>query len=51
MSWLRDNLGLSQAEAIALGQRLIEEKWIHHVTDDHQFKNEYLFYRFYMDEK
>ena len=51
VSWLQDNFGLSQTDAIALGQRLIEEKWIHHVTDDHQFKDEDLFYRFYRDEE
>ena len=50
VSWLMDNLQLSQTEAVALGQRLINEKWIHHVTDDHPFKNDDLFYRFYWDE-
>ncbi|MEA5616446.1 hypothetical protein VB711_01125 [Cronbergia sp. UHCC 0137] len=49
--WLMESLQLSQENAIRLGQRLIDEKWIHHVTDDHSFKNEYLFYRFYWDEK
>ena len=51
VSWLTDNLGISKQEAIALGQKLIDKKWIHHVTDDHQFKDEALFYRFYWDEK
>lgn len=50
VTWFAKHLGLSIEEAIALGQRLIDEKWIHHVTDDHQFENDFLFYRFYWDE-
>ena len=50
MTWLQENLGLSQEEALQLGQRLIDEKWIHHVTDEHSFRDEYLFYRFYLHE-
>ncbi len=50
VTWLQESLGLSQEEALQLGQRLIDEKWIHHVTDGHSFKNEYLFYRFYGHE-
>lgn len=48
--YLINNLELSVEQAIGLGQRLIDEKWIHHVVDRHQFKNEPLFYRFYWDE-
>ena len=49
--WLMESLKLSHENAIRLGQRLVDEKWIHHVADDHSFKDEYLFYRFYWDEK
>ena len=45
-----DNLELSADRAIKLGQRLIDEKWIHHVLDRHEFENDFLFYRFYWDE-
>lgn len=38
-------------EALRLGQLLIENGQIHHVVDDHEFKDEYLFYRFYCDEE
>lgn len=48
--WLMHNLKLSREEAIRLGQRLIDDKWIHHVSDSHDFKDEELFYRFYWDE-
>ena len=49
-NYLIDALELSTEQAITLGQRLIEEKWIHHVVDRQPFKNEHLFYRFYWDE-
>ena len=51
VAWLQDKLGFTQEEAIQLGQRMIDERWIHHVTNDHGFKDEYLFYRFYRDEE
>ena len=41
---------LSLNEAISIGQLLIDRGLIHHVIDRHNFKNEYLFYRFYEDE-
>ncbi|WP_353929353.1 hypothetical protein WJM97_13610 [Okeanomitos corallinicola TIOX110] len=51
VAWLIESLKISQENAILLGQRLVDEKWIHHVTNDHNFKDEQLFYRFYWDEK
>ncbi|HHP7231649.1 MAG TPA: mechanosensitive ion channel protein [Xenococcaceae cyanobacterium] len=48
--WLVENLKLTRPKAIKLGQKLIDKKIIHHVTDDHVFKDEPLFYRFYGDE-
>jgi hypothetical protein len=50
VAWFMRTLKLSQAQAIDLGQRLVDQKWIHHVADAHPFKDEYLFYRFYWDE-
>ncbi|MGD1921800.1 MAG: hypothetical protein ACFCAD_24665 [Pleurocapsa sp.] len=49
--YLADSLDHSIEQAISLGQRLMNEKWIHHVADQHTFKNEHLFYRFYWDEE
>lgn len=40
----------SDAEAVRIGQRLLDYDFIHHVCDDHQFKNEKLFFRFRADE-
>lgn len=38
--------GIATEKAIALGQNLLEHKLIQHVCNDHEFKNELLFYRF-----
>jgi Domain found in Dishevelled, Egl-10, and Pleckstrin (DEP) len=50
VSWMMKTLEIDPETAIALGQRLIDENWIHHVTDDQPFRDEYLFYRFFSDD-
>lgn len=50
VEWMRSKYSISTPEAIKLGQKLIDEKIIHHVADDHEFKNAELFFRFYIDE-
>jgi hypothetical protein len=50
VEWFVNNLAINRTAAIALGQRLIDENWIHHVVDQHIFKDDQLFYRFYWDE-
>lgn len=50
VSWLRYYEKATLVEAIAIGQLMIEQNLIHHVLDEHNFKNEPLFYRFYLDE-
>lgn len=50
IEWLTSNFKLSRKEALELGQILIRAKIIHHVHDEHDFKDDYLFYRFYVDE-
>lgn len=42
--------GSSVNEALSMGQQLVDLSLIHHVHDEHPFKNETLFYRFYRDE-
>ncbi len=49
-AWFRTTFELNHEEAVQLGRRLVEEKVIHHVTDDHGFEDSELFYRFYWDE-
>ena len=50
VEWMEKRYLLSKPEAIRLGQELIDLKIAHHVADEHGFKNDYLFYRFYIDE-
>ena len=50
IEWLKEFFQISIDEAIDIGQRLIEEDWLHHVCDDHSFRDGYFFYRFYLDE-
>ena len=46
VSWLSDRLKISREEAIEVGQRLIDENWIHHVTHEQPFQDGNFFYRF-----
>ena len=50
VKWIVENLKLSSQQAVRLGQRLIDEKWIHHVVDQQAFQDGFFFYRFYWDE-
>jgi Domain found in Dishevelled, Egl-10, and Pleckstrin (DEP) len=50
VTWIAEHLKLSREEAVNLGQKLVAKKKIHHVLDEHPFRDEYLFYRFYEDE-
>jgi potassium efflux system protein len=50
VEWLMQTQLASREEAIRLGQTLMEQGLLHHVTDEHFFKDDYLFYRFYADE-
>lgn len=50
VNWFRKHQKLSKEAAIELGKILVKQKIIHHVYDEHDFKNDFLFYRFYEDE-
>uniref|UniRef100_A0A672IZW8 Phosphatidylinositol 3,4,5-trisphosphate-dependent Rac exchanger 1 protein n=1 Tax=Salarias fasciatus TaxID=181472 RepID=A0A672IZW8_SALFA len=51
VSWLIDSGEISKAdEGVNLGQALLENGIIHHVSDKHQFKNEQVLYRFRYDD-
>jgi hypothetical protein len=50
VDWIMQNQQCSRAEAVELGQVLVDRKIIHHVTDEHGFEDNYFFYRFYADE-
>lgn len=49
VDWMQAQ-GQTVNEALSMGQRLIDLSIIHHVADEHPFKNEKLYYRFYRDE-
>ncbi|WP_371357521.1 hypothetical protein, partial [Hydrocoleum sp. CS-953] len=40
----------TREEAILMGELMLQQGIIHHVFDEHNFKDEPLFYRFYSDE-
>ena len=50
VNWIVKTQKATHQEAVRLGQLLIDRGIIHHVIDEHGFKDEYLFYRFYCDE-
>lgn len=50
VDWLVSYLNIPRAKAVQIGQRLIDENWIHHVADEQSFQDDYFFYRFYWDE-
>lgn len=51
VSWLRKEYALSHNEAMTLGQRLLDLFIVHHVADEHGFREGNFFYRFYEDER
>ncbi|XP_047220173.1 phosphatidylinositol 3,4,5-trisphosphate-dependent Rac exchanger 1 protein isoform X3 [Girardinichthys multiradiatus] len=51
VSWLIESGEISNSdEGVNLGQALLENGIIHHVSDKHQFKNEQVLYRFRYDD-
>ena len=50
VDWLTAKTKLSREDAVNLGQKMIDKGLFHHVLDEHQFKDEPLFYRFNADE-
>jgi potassium efflux system protein len=51
VDWIVAATGVSRDDAIGFGQLLIERGIIHHVLDEHSFKDGNYFYRFYADER
>ncbi len=51
VDWLVQEQNHTREKAIQLGQLLIERGIIHHVLDEHPFRDDYIFYRFYADEQ
>jgi len=51
VQWMVQTYNISVPEAIKLGNKLIELKYIHHVTYEHVFADAYLFYQFTNQEE
>lgn len=51
VTWLCNHLGCSRQEAVQIGQQMMDQGWLHHTWDDHDFEDEPLLYRFYQDER
>ncbi len=50
VNWLMKYEKSTREEAILIGKIMVQQGIIHHVLDEHDFKDEPLFYRFYEDE-
>ena len=46
VDWLSEHLQISRRSAVRVGQRLVALGHVHHVADEHDFADGYLFYRF-----
>ena len=51
VDWLVEYLNIPREKAVIIGQNLVTKKIIHHVSDEHFFKDEPFLYRFYQDEE
>ncbi|MEO1133151.1 MAG: hypothetical protein AAFX40_10650 [Cyanobacteria bacterium J06639_1] len=49
--WLMGHLSFNKVDATRVGQRLIDARILHHVTDSEPFRDGHYFYRFYSDEQ
>jgi potassium efflux system protein len=50
VGWLMRALDIGRDDAIRIGQSLVERRIVHHVLDEHPFRDGNFFYRFYADE-
>jgi len=50
VQWLLETKAVdSIAEAVAVGNQMLRSGLLHHVLNEHPFKNSFLFYRFHLD--
>ena len=50
VDWISNKTKLSRKDAVSLGQKMVEKEIFNHVLNEHEFKDEALFYRFNEDE-
>ena len=49
VSWLCTRLQISRLEAVKIGQKFLEQGYLFHVLQEHDFKDGYFYYRFFAD--
>ena len=49
--WVSRVAAVSRDDAVAFGNLLVDRGIIHHVLDEHSFKDGNFYYRFYADER
>jgi hypothetical protein len=49
VDWMINRLPIDRPNAVALGQRLIDEKWLQNLSNKQPFEDADLFYQFYLD--
>ncbi|MEN9567252.1 MAG: hypothetical protein RLZZ69_2448, partial [Cyanobacteriota bacterium] len=50
VDWIANKVKISREDALVLGQKMLDKGIFQHVTNEHQFKDEPLFYRFNEDQ-
>jgi hypothetical protein len=50
VDWITTKLSISRLDAVALGQRLIDENWLKNISNKQPFQDADLFYQFYLDK-
>ena len=50
VDWMVNQVKVSREDAVTLGQKMLDKGIFQHVTNEHQFKDEPLFYRFNEDQ-
>ncbi len=49
VSWLCKRLQISRRQAVEIGQKCLEKGYFYHVLEEHDFQDDYFYYRFYID--
>ena len=50
VDWMSDRLKIDRSQAVALGQRLIDDNWLKNISNQQPFQDTDLFYQFCMDK-
>jgi hypothetical protein len=50
VDWISTRLSISRVDAVALGQRLIDDNWLQNISNKQPFADAELFYQFFMDK-